>query len=489
LTGGGTLVLNGGTMTNVAAPTIVGVSTGNTMVVSNNAVWNLGGKKLTYCDGGSSGSSLNNQLTISGAVVTNVAGVSSGFRNATDCSFVITNGGKLYNATVGAYVGMTAALNFSALVTGVGSLWNNGGQDMNVSNSGSSNNLTIANYGVLTNVGTFYVAGAGGAGVNGSFTVSGGGRFYATNDFILGNGPAIGRMDITDAGSAYVGYRLRVGGTQSTNCSVTVSNGGLLDNSNIIIGNIAGTGNVLTVSSGGILQFTTATPAITLAAGVGNALVITNGTLSFRGITSGALPNLTNNLAKSGGFSTNNIAWRGKNTFRLDSSSATNSVSGGYVFEDNGKAYNYVGLELVNGATALRGSGVTIGASSGSALFSNTTATVGCTFTNNGTMTVANSAVTFSSDLTLGAGCVVGLLSTNQMPVTVSGTLKVDGGTVNLPASLGTKDGFTLFTSPNVITGTVKALTLSSPTHQLVLTEGGKTLVVLPRRGTLISIF
>lgn len=527
----GSLVLsNGGALTNnsdFSFGSAAGVrSNSSVRVTGEGSIWNLGGANLFFSYSAANGFGASNRVTIAnGGVLTN-GYIAFGNRNTanatTNCSLAITNGGKVYayayiNGDNGAGLYMGSG---SSILVGTGtqpSLWDAQNSLISFASGAGGNNtnsaMTIDANGVVSNLTKFWFAeGFGNNSIGNTLTVQNGGELRigvsgitvalwrgsssggsAVSNAVLITGPG-SRVTMT-GGGIQLGYSSPTTGICSNN-TVTVSNGGLLEvvGTSYVGANRQLTGgNRFTVADGGILQYTVAAPLIqkfNYDANSGNGMVISNGTLSFRGITSGALPNLTDNLAKSGnGIGTNNFTWLGQNKFRLDSCSATNSAAGGYVFGDNGKAYNYVGLELVNGATSLRGSGVTIGANVGSALFSNTIATVGGSFTNNGVMTIANSAVTFLGDVTLGAGCVVGLPSTNQMPVTVSGTLKVDGGTVNLPASLGTKDGFTLFTSPNVITGTVKALTLSSPTHQLVLTEGGKTLVVLPRRGTLISIF
>jgi hypothetical protein len=145
-------------------------------------------------------------------------------------------------------------------------------------------------------------------------------------------------------------------------------------------------------------------------------------------------------------------------------------------------AKNYAGLELVNGRTAV-GTNITIGAAGGSVLFSNTTASINGMFTNGGAMTVFNSAVTFKSNLTLDAGCVVKVASSNRLPITVQGALMLNGGTVILPPGLRRSDRFTLFTSSNAISGGIVSMAVSPSTHRLLLGDDGRSVLVVAYEG------
>ncbi|MEI6647298.1 MAG: hypothetical protein WCP12_14785, partial [bacterium] len=358
---GGTLVLNGGTMNNsTLSNTIhVGSSTGtgsnsSVVVTGPGSLWNLNAGTLLFANMANATNYYNNVTIANGGIVTNVAGLSftsaSGTGvNAVNCSLVITNGGKLY-ATAGLAGKIYGGMGNSILVGTVGqtSLWDVQNSDLSFCDArwadAANNTFTIDANGMVTNALSVVIGRvwSGRNVVSNSLTVQNGGQLWITT-----GGLAVGKMYdgggtltnnmvgntvlITGAGSQVSmtggGVSLGVGKAtyNSTNNILTIANGGLLE----AVGTITVAGavannvsNKLTVADGGILQFTVAAPTITINnfdASSGNGMVINNGTLSFRGITSGTLPNLTNNLATSGGISTNNIVWQGRNAFRLDS--------------------------------------------------------------------------------------------------------------------------------------------------------------------------
>lgn len=481
VTGRGTLVLNGGTMTNVgrAEVGIAASAPGNTMMISNGAVWNLNGKLLTLGYYASS-----NQFIISASVVTNVAQSNWGLYDASGPGnmVVVTNGGKLYTSNISVGNSVSKGAN-SVLVSGIGSLWNVGGGYVKLGDNGSvSNSLTVTDGGMVTNL-TLYIGSGQEKYKNGynSVSVSKGGKLYS-GAIGLGSPLSIGSLEIAEAG--YVSAPVTVGSWSSTNNMLTVLSGGVLQTSAITVGSAGGTGNVASVS-GGILQFTSATPTITVGAGAGNAIIMTSGTLSYRNVNTGnALLTENQGATYSGTFT-----WKGENRFRLNN--ATNTATGAYTFEATADPRNYVGLELVDGFTRIDAAPLTVGAT-GSILFSNTTARVSGLCTNSGAMTLAGASVTFQGSLALGGGsCTINVLSTNRLPVTVSGTLALNGGAlINVPAGLGRTDSFTLFSSPNAISGSVASMAVSSPAHRVTLGDGGKTLLVRPKgAGTMVTFF
>ena len=168
--------------------------------------------------------------------------------------------------------------------------------------------------------------------------------------------------------------------------------------SSLIIGTAGQTdcGNYLACTNGGVLQFTTAAPTITINSlntdlSLGNKVLVENGVLAYRGV-SGVI--LTNNQAATG---VGRFDWQGKNTLRLNNSTATNTLAGGYTFADNLGSTNYTRLEMINGATAINGMGVTIdGAHGGSLLLSNAVAgfTGGLTLTNGAVVTCSGATNT-----------------------------------------------------------------------------------------------
>jgi autotransporter-associated beta strand protein len=221
---------------------------------------------------------------------------------------------------------------------------------------------------------------------------------------------------------------LTVGNIANANTNgVRVTGGSLLEvNTSITMGNASSTGNYVT-NFGGILQFITSTPTITITNYPANALVITNGTVSFRGVDP---VNLTNNWVNSG-IGTNTVIWQGNNTLRLNGSTATNTLGRPYEFNTGFGPTNYVNLELL-GTSFIKGDGVTIGAA-GSMLVSNGTATITGALTNNGTVTLAGSPATlmatngfYNNGLLTGSGTVSGLVTVGS-----AGTISAGGtGTV-----------------------------------------------------------
>ena len=120
---------------------------------------------------------------------------------------------------------------------------------------------------------------------------------------------------------------------------------------------------------------------------------ITGGTISFRDLASAV--NLTNNWR---GSQLTNMAWSGNNALRLNNSTATNTITGGYNFNTGLGATNYYRLEMINGTNAVTGNGVTIGAG-GSLFVSNTLASFSTVLTNLGVAALSDSTSTFSGGL------------------------------------------------------------------------------------------
>jgi len=126
--------------------------------------------------------------------------------------------------------------------------------------------------------------------------------------------------------------------------------------------------SVTATNSGGILQFTNAAPTLTIS-GTGAGIIITNGTLAYRGVSAVDL------LANAGGAGTvGAFTWQGVNTLRLNNSTSTTASA--YTFANNLGAKNYAGLELINGTNRLSNALTLDGSHGGTLLLSNTTAVV-----------------------------------------------------------------------------------------------------------------
>jgi len=129
--------------------------------------------------------------------------------------------------------------------------------------------------------------------------------------------------------------------------SALVQSGGLLEiSSGMVVGSATATGNSLTIDTGGILQLKAVAPAVTIASG--NSIAINGATLSYKGLTH---TNLLN--SNTGGAGTvGAFVWAGSNTFRLNGSNDTGS--GTYTFANHLGAKNYAGLELFGTASLTR---------------------------------------------------------------------------------------------------------------------------------------
>lgn len=359
-------------------------------------------------------------------------------------TLTIGGAGQLGNGTyAGAITHNGAGLTFASSapntlsggITGTGTVTKSGSGDLTIAGNNSIGALTLsAGTTVIANTTTLSTLATVGNVANSPATL------------ILSNGTVTGITTLT------------VGNIANANTNgVRVTGGSLLEvNTSITMGNASSTGNYVT-NFGGILQFTTAVPTITITNYPANALVITNGTVSFRGVNP---VNLTNNWVNSG-IGTNTVIWQGNNTLRLDGSTATNTLGRPYEFNTGFGPTNYVNLELL-GTSFIKGAGVsngvTIGAA-GSMLVSNGTANITGALTNNGTVTLAGSPATlmatngfYNNGLLTGSGTVSGIVTVGSAGIlspggsngigtlTFSTNVVFNGGTNILTFTTSTND-------------------------------------------------
>lgn len=272
--------------------------------------------------------------------------------------------------------------------------------------------------------------------------------------------------------TATAGY---VAGASNNTILVT---GGLLEADSLLCPN--GGGNVIS-NAGGVFQFNTISPLITTN---GGPVVLNGGTLSFHNV---ATVNVTGTQA---GTQLTNMTFTtgGQNAFRLNN--ATNATTGqSYSFASNLGAANYTRLELVNATNCYRGGSVTLG-TGGSILFSNTTARLEGSFTNNsgasGYMAVVNSSVTITGACTLAENSTINWTSNavgRAVALTVGGTLTLPtNATFTLSSPIGRNDTLTLFTATSgssSIVGSPANWTLYPTSHRLEVVNN--TLVLRPR--------
>jgi len=171
----------------------------------------------------------------------------------------------------------------------------------------------------------------------------------------------------------------------------------MLDANTLIVTN-AGNG---IVNSGGIYQFSSATPTITTnGAEATSPIVLTNGIISFRNLVNAPL---------GAGTPLACIAYQGDNGYRLNG--ATNASAASYTFDsvaNTANPANYQSLHLTGVNPRWQGTALTIGA--GGALRAyDTQASVGAAFTNHGAMYISNATLTFSQAATLNGTAVIDL--------------------------------------------------------------------------------
>lgn len=482
------------------------------VVTGTGSMWNAGGTEINIGYG-----SKGNVLRVeNGGILTNYVSRHGETANSVENGLIITNGGKAFVSSTGGNMGAGAGANGNyVIVAGNGATWSPN-TDFHIGNaSGVTGNWVkvdqggivtngyfsvgdggaIGNYMIITNGGKVFSSGTTGLtcdriGRTGSSYnwVTVGGASGSTNalwNFNSGNlslGIAISAstgnvLNVICGGDVKGIATLNVGNlTSANNNGVRLNNGGLLEvTTGITLGFATSYGNYVT-NSGGVLQFTTATPAIALAGAVnGNAIVMDSGTLSY--CNASAVVNVTNNWAVTGtGIGTNTIKWQGANKLRLDNSLATNSLPTVYTFANNLGPTNYVGLELLNGTTAIRGNGITLdGNNGGSLLFSSTAASV-----INGVALTGSVPVTVSGSCSL-TGTVSGagsLIKLGTGTLTLNSTNTWTGETIlsNGTLRISTASGFSANTTVYIYSGATNALAFNGTNTITALYINGKSL-------------
>lgn len=444
---GSQLTITNGGVVRVSGASTIGNGGGN----NNNTVLVTGAGSLwsnaTTLAVGSNGSTNQLKVANGGKVyVTTTLTVGAGSVGAAN-EMVVTNGGQvvnLGNGTVGSSGG--SALGNKATVVGSGSVWSNSAL-LYVGNLSSLGQLNILDGGTVT-VGTDLHIGEGNAtssafssnntvmvsgtgallkvagaiydgfiGDNNQLIVTNGGSVIVTNASVNGNvrvGQGVGHTNsvlITGNGSYLLANKFFVGtnGTTLGIGSALITQGGTLE-ANQMEDGYNGSGTIS--NRGGIFQFTLAAPSISVH--TAGSIVLTNGTVSFRDLTTAATTPVSG------------INYFDDNTFRLNHSTNVAGL-GSYTFNsvaNTGNASNYQALALINGAS-WRSSTLTIG-SGGSVLVSNSTSRVDATFVSTGTVKVVNSMMTFASNVVIN-GKYISDPSTNifmaDVTVSQSGTL------------------------------------------------------------------
>ena len=506
--GNSVTVTNGGSIASTGLALGSGGTRSNSVVLAANSVWNAGGGALTW---GSGAGSFSNSLTVDGSsFLTNITGLTLGDNNTT-FSMANSTGGYVLNGlttaqlklnpgvgtlTVGpagsigtalvlnnytlamsnGVIGASASAKSNTVTVGGSAFWNN---TSSIAFNGAVNTLTITNGGQVSCAGS--TIGNATAGSSNMVAVAGAGSAWNLGGAALtlgATGANTGNVLTVTGGAVTNITTLSVGAIASANNnSVLMTGGGLLECTGVVVGATGNAGNTVN-NQGGILQFTSALPTITTNAG--NAIVMTNGTLGYRGIQSGTLPNLTNNWGKT---VTGCFAWQGVNGFRLDNALATNSLGRPYTFSSSLGATNYARLELVNGATGIRGAGVTV-AGDGSMLVSNTAATIYGAFTNNGSLTLTRSTLTFATNAVLGGTVTIDLSNLGT-----SGVLIANRGLTLSNATLqvrGTLTNGTLTAVTGALSGQFDTVLGLDGSSYAVSYKGGQAAIIYAPKGTAV---
>ncbi|MEI6647658.1 MAG: hypothetical protein WCP12_16595 [bacterium] len=358
---------------------------------------------------------------------------------------------------------------------------------------GSNNLIKVQNGGVMAGINGLWLAhGAANNPIctnyyrNGLLVTGSGSlfRFQSGMDGLVGGGMGNNNENSIqiEEGGQMLGCRNFSIGTSATNLvgnysnRVVVTGGGLLElSSSLVIGTAGRTdnGNHLACTNGGVLQFTTAAPTITINSlsnnlSLGNKVLVENGVLTYRGV-SGVI--LTNNQATTG---VGSFDWQGKNTLRFNNATGIcANASTTYTIEDSGNPRNYVGLELVNGGTGISTGNITIG--------------------NTGSLLVSNTVAAFSGSLIVNGGIAICTDVANPTRVNVAGTLSLPAtGTVNVSGTV--TNSLVLFSyGTKGMIPSLQGWTLnrSSKTGMLSLKvdEAKMQVLLVISRGTLIRFF
>lgn len=422
---------------------------------------------------GSAATSYNSQMIVAGRD-----------GNGTPSTVELGVGGTVYVCNEGSHT--------NSLIVDAGGVVTNGSIYVGYRGlAGTNNVIKVQNGGVMTGMTGLSIANGASSVCTNYFrngvSVTGSGslfQFLPNKDGVVGGGKGNNNENSIqiDEGGQMLGCRYLSIGISATNLvnysnRVVITRRGVMElSSSIIIGTAGQTdyGNHLACTNGGVLQFTTAAPTITINSlntdlSLGNKVLVENGVLAYRGV-SGVI--LTNNQATAG---VGRFDWQGKNTLRLNNATGIcANASTTYTIEDSGNARNYVGLELVNGGTGISTGNITIG--------------------NTGSLLVSNTVAAFSGSLTVNGGISICTDVANPTRVNVAGTLSLPAtGTVNITGTI--TNSLVLFsygtkgTIPSLENWTLNTTSSRGGILSLKVDDINKQVLLVNSRGTLIRFF
>jgi len=298
------IISNGGTVADFAG--FIGYTNGANnnavLVTGTGSIWSNRGNlyvgyqgssnTLTIANGGTVASVIgyigytnganNNAVLVTGtgSIWSNSSNLYVGYQGSGN-SLTIANGGTVCDAQ--GYIGYTNGVNNNAvLVTDTGSIWSNRG-NLYVGYQGSSNSLTIANGGKVYNSGLGATVGLLAGANNNAVTVTGTGSVWTNSGFLdFGDSSYGNTLTIANGGrvdnNSWGAIGLNPG---SSNNAVTVTGAGSVWNMSGLDVGLSGSGNTLTIASGGVVYNSGAGAGIGVVAGANNNAVTVTGTGSL----------------------------------------------------------------------------------------------------------------------------------------------------------------------------------------------------------------
>jgi T5SS/PEP-CTERM-associated repeat protein len=345
--------------------------------------------------------------------------------NTSEISYIGNAGRGTLTTSNGTVILRQVIMGNSSAGSGQINLYGGTNQILTTFNIGNAANLTgnVLVAGGRMDVGGTLTLGPVGVGL---MTVSGGVVMATNGVTVAGNAnTAVGSLSVLGgtftATNVAAGPNMSVGATAATTATgtVLVSDSGVIEfNRSVKLGDTLGRG-YFTNQNGGTVRFVpqgALNNDPTFTVGAGSAMVFTNAIFEFKDYSAAKL---------NGGIT--NITYLGNNTISLNNS--TNAMLGSYTFQTN-NAPNFASLRMINGTTRWQSTNLTIG-SGGMMLVSNTIGSASSIITNIGTITVANSKMTWENTVTI-QGRYVSDPSTNiflsNVVLTASGSLAGGAG-------------------------------------------------------------
>ncbi|WP_164976269.1 beta strand repeat-containing protein [Oleiharenicola lentus] len=484
---GGTLELNGGSITQSSQDIIVGSVPGGTgtLLVSN------GGDVTANYGVAGNDSSTNGTITVTGAgsTWTNSQGMALGYLGSGTLN--VLAGGTVNTTGSGSdhsYLGLQSGTTGTATVSGTGSAWTTP-NDQLIIGGGGTGNLTVSAGGLVTNTSGSVGLNAGGNGTvtvnngtwtnsaellvgnsgTGSLAISNGGDVTNTYSYIATQSGSNGSVTVDGAGSTWVNSGLLAVGQGGTG-GLSITNGGVVSNTFGEIGYSTGsTGTVLVSGTGSI--WTNSNTVNVGNAGTGTLTLASGGVIN---VNAGA-GNI--NLGASGGSGTLNLGAPAASAAAAggiaNAASITGGTAGTLQFKTtatSGTPY-YLTKDGTSGGTAVTVAGSTsVVNTAGYTVLGSANTYTGATTVNGGTLVVTALANGGSSSSIGSSSSAAANLVLNGGTLRYTGgngstdrlfTLGVNGGTLDI-SNATAAGGFTFGNTGSVaLTGTNTARTLS----------------------------